>query len=106
MGKAQSKETEEAQTDGASTMTRAIARGRVYLVIRYPKSAEEFDGETMFTDDQFRYLMLELQKVSMKCANNAKLDGIISRATYSTYTDTYTHPRGLLSVMNILKSDE
>ena len=70
MGKSQSKEPEDAETDGASTMTRAIARGRVYLVLRYPKSAEEFDGETMFTDDRFRYLMLELQKVSMKYANN------------------------------------
>ena len=88
MGKAQSKETEEAQTDGASTMTRAIARGRVYLVLRYPKSAEEFDGETMFTDDQFRYLMLELQKVSMKYANNTKLDGIVRWTTFNTYTDT------------------
>ena len=68
MGKAQSKETEEVETDGGSTMTRAIARGRIYLVLRYPKSAEEFDGETMFTDDQFRYLMLELQKVSVNCA--------------------------------------
>lgn len=66
MGKGQSKEPEEVQTDGASTMTRAIARGRVYLVLRYPKSAEEFNGETLFTDDQFRYLMLELQKVSTK----------------------------------------
>ena len=71
MGKSQSKEPEEAETDGGtSTMTRAIARGRVYIVLRYPKSAEEFDGETMFTEDQFRYLMLELQKVSMMYANN------------------------------------
>ena len=70
MGKSQSKEAEEADlTDGTSTMTRAIARGRVYLVLRYPKSAEEFDGETMFTEDQFRYLMLELQKVSTMYAN-------------------------------------
>ena len=63
MGKGQSKETEEDQVDGASTMTRAIARGRVYVILRYPKSAEDCGGETMFTDDQFRHLMLELQKV-------------------------------------------
>ena len=63
MGKGQSKESEEDQVDGASTMTRAIARGRVYVVLRYPKSVEDFSGETMFTDDQFRHLMLELQKV-------------------------------------------
>ena len=63
MGKSQSKELEEDRVDGASTMTRAIARGRVYVVLRYPKSAENMDGETMFNDDQFRYLMSELQKV-------------------------------------------
>ena len=70
MGKSQSKEPEEDEKDGTSTMTRAIARGRVYLILRYPKSAEEFDGETTFTEDQFRYLMLELQKVSMMYAND------------------------------------
>ncbi len=70
MGKSQSKEAEETDlTDGTSTMTRAIARGRIYLVLRYPKSVEEFDGETMFTEDQFRHLMLELQKVSTMYAN-------------------------------------
>ena len=63
MGKGQSKESEEDQLDGASTMTRAIARGRVYVIVRYPKSAEDFGEGTMFTDDQFRHLMLELQKV-------------------------------------------
>ena len=66
MGKTQSKESEEDQIDGASTMTRAIARGRVYLVLRYPRSAEDFESETTFTDGQFRYLMTELQKV-LKC---------------------------------------
>lgn len=65
MGKTQSKESEEDQIDGASTMTRAIARGRVYLILRYPKSAENFEGETMFNDGQFRHLMSELQKVSV-----------------------------------------
>ena len=67
MGKSQSKESEEDHVDGhgASTMTRAIARGRVYVVLRYPKSAEDFGGETMFSDDQFRYLMSELQKVNV-----------------------------------------
>ena len=63
MGKGQSKESEEDHVDGATTMTRAIARGRVYVILRYPKSAEDFDGETMFSEAQFRYLMSELQKV-------------------------------------------
>ena len=65
MGKSQSKESEEDHVDGASTMTRAIARGRVYVILRYPKSAEDFGGETMFSEDQFRYLMSELQKVNV-----------------------------------------
>lgn len=78
MGKAHSKESEEDQVDGASTMTRAIARGRVYLILRYPKSAEDFDGETMFTEDQFRYLMSDLQKVGTIANMMGRMSPVVS----------------------------
>ncbi len=42
---------------------RAIARGRVYVLVHYPKEVERFGG-TQFADESFRGLLAELQKVA------------------------------------------
>lgn len=48
--------------DGSSTMTRAIARGRIYVVVRYPNAVEKLEG-TSFIDDNFRELLTDMQLV-------------------------------------------
>ena len=48
--------------DGNSTMTRAIARGRVYVIISYPGSVLTLE-KTAFNDAQFRDLLMALQEV-------------------------------------------
>lgn len=52
------------EVEGSSTMVRAIARGRVYVAIRYPRTVEKLPG-TLFNDDQFRSVLTELQQVSV-----------------------------------------
>ncbi len=56
------------QTDGAggnnSTMARAIAKGRVYVIISYPHSVIGYEG-VAFNDSQFRELLMALQEVCM-----------------------------------------
>ena len=49
------------QTDGTGTL-RAIARGRVYVIINYPYVIESME-ETQFNDVQLRQLLADLQKV-------------------------------------------
>ena len=44
---------------------RAIAKGRLYVILHYPKEVDEREG-TEFNDDSFRQLLAELQKVSLK----------------------------------------
>lgn len=51
------------EVEGNSTMVRAIARGRVYVAIRYPRSVDSLKG-TLFNDPQFRVILTELQQVS------------------------------------------
>ena len=53
------------EVEGSSTMVRAIARGRVYVAIRYPSSVKRLTG-TQFNDEQFRSVLTELQQVSEK----------------------------------------
>ena len=43
-------------------MARAIARGRVYVIINYPAIVDTLD-DVAFNDEQFRELMLTLQEV-------------------------------------------
>lgn len=64
MGNKQSRalEKEPAATDNGKTQLRAIARGRVYVVINYPRGVHDLDT-TRFSDEQFRQLLAELQKV-------------------------------------------
>ncbi len=52
------------QTDGqgSSTMTRAIARGRVYVIIKYPSSVLGYE-HAAFNNSQFRELLMALQEV-------------------------------------------
>ena len=50
--------------DGTSTMARAIARGRVYVILRYPKAAERVEGAS-FNEEQFREILAALQQVSL-----------------------------------------
>ena len=49
-------------TEGSSTMVRAIARGRVYVAIRYPAAVETLAG-TLFNEHQFREVLANLQQV-------------------------------------------
>lgn len=49
--------------DGNSTIARAIARGRVYVILRYPAAVNKLGG-THFDDDKFRELLSGLQQVS------------------------------------------
>ncbi len=53
------------QTDGPgnSTLARAIARGRVYVIITYPSSVLGCE-QTAFSNSQFRELLMALQEVS------------------------------------------
>ncbi len=51
------------EVEGNSTMVRAIARGRVYVAIRYPMSVESLAG-TLFNEHQFREILSSLQQVS------------------------------------------
>ena len=56
-----SRQDYDVDQDGTGTL-RAIARGRVYVIIRYPYVVESIE-DTQFTDDYFRELLLDLQKV-------------------------------------------
>ncbi len=49
---------------GNSTMARAIAKGRVYVIISYPHSVIGYEG-VAFNDSQFRELLMALQEVCM-----------------------------------------
>ena len=64
MGKTHSKQAVdfEQNGEGNSTMARAIARGRVYVIINYPAIVDTLD-DVAFNDEQFRELMLTLQEV-------------------------------------------
>ena len=42
---------------------RTIARGRIYVAVRYSAAVEEMEG-TLFNENQFRSALLELQQVS------------------------------------------
>ena len=44
-------------------MVRAIARGRVYVAIRYPRAVETLTG-ALFNEHQFREVLTDLQQVS------------------------------------------
>ena len=48
--------------EGNSTIVRAIARGRVYVIIRYPQAVDE---GTFFREQQFRESLIELQQVKV-----------------------------------------
>ena len=66
MGKGASKvsqDLEHLDGDGTTTITRAIARGRVYVILRYPREVETLE-DTSFSDDQFRELLGDIQKVA------------------------------------------
>ena len=56
-----SRQDYDVDQDGTGTL-RAIARGRVYVIIRYPYVVESIE-DTQFSDDHFRELLLDLQKV-------------------------------------------
>lgn len=51
------------EVEGTSTLARAIARGRVYVIVRYPISVEKLEG-TLFNEHQFREILSDLQQVS------------------------------------------
>ncbi len=48
--------------DGNSTLARAIARGRVYVIIRYPHAIESLE-QVCFNDLQFKEILQDLQQV-------------------------------------------
>ena len=58
--------TGEAKQDEVETSNtaRAIARGRIYVVIRYPNVVEKLEG-TLFNEHQFREVLSRLQQVSI-----------------------------------------
>ena len=61
--RAQASRQEAATQNGEGTATlRAIARGRVYVVINYPPEVEQLEG-TRFNEDSYDGLLAELQKV-------------------------------------------
>ena len=67
MGKTQSKQGAidvDQNVDGNSTMARAIARGRVYVIINYPAIVDTLE-DVIFNDEQFRELLLALQEVTL-----------------------------------------
>ena len=51
------------EDEGSSTLARAIARGRVYIIMRYPIAVEKLEG-TLFNEHQFRDILSDLQQVS------------------------------------------
>ena len=53
--------------DGNATVARAVARGRVYVIVRYPQVVEKL--ETHFTDDNLRKILAHLQQVSINHMN-------------------------------------
>ena len=59
---------------------RAIAKGRVYVLVHYPQEADEAEG-TQFNSDQFAQLLAELQQVS--CVNQLAARGVGFAATCS-----------------------
>ena len=56
-------ETHSDEVEGTSTTARAIARGRVYVIVRYPVAVEHLEG-TLFNEHQFQKLLSHLQRVS------------------------------------------
>lgn len=54
------------QIEGNSTLARAIARGRVYVILRYPLAVETLEG-TLFNEHQFRDVLSDLQQVCEDC---------------------------------------
>ena len=50
--------------DNGQAQVRAIAKGRLYVILHYPREADEREG-TEFTDESFKELLSELQKVSL-----------------------------------------
>jgi hypothetical protein len=50
------------EIERTSTMARAIARGRVYVILRYPKAVEKLEG-TSFNEEKFREILHALQQV-------------------------------------------
>lgn len=61
--KSSSNELPKEPVDGNSTIARAIARGRIYVIIRYPAAVEKLEG-TLFNEHQFRDTLADLQQVS------------------------------------------
>ena len=64
MGNKSSNSLPAEPVDGESTIARAIARGRVYVIVRYPAAVENLEG-TLFNEHQFRDALSELQQVSL-----------------------------------------
>ena len=60
--KASSETVAKEDVEGNSTMVRAIARGRVYVAMRYPEAVEKLEG-TLFNEHQFREILTDLQQV-------------------------------------------
>ena len=65
MGSRHSKASEPVTlpSDNGQVQARAIARGRVYVVVNYPAAVESL-GNTQFTDGSFVELLAALQKVT------------------------------------------
>ena len=61
-GKSSKARVDTEQTDGASTIARAIARGRVFVSIRYPQDVANME-DASFTTEHFRHLLIQLQQV-------------------------------------------
>lgn len=60
--KSSSENLPEVPVDGNSTIARAIARGTVYVIVRYPIAVEKLEG-TLFNEHQFRDVLADLQQV-------------------------------------------
>lgn len=57
----------DVESNGQSAV-RAIAKGRIYVVIRYPRQVEEEDDGPQFDSMHFRELLAALQEVSITMA--------------------------------------
>ena len=55
--------TQSTANDNGQPQIRAIAKGRLYVILHYPREVDEREG-TEFTDETFRQLLAELQQVS------------------------------------------
>ena len=85
----------DVQNDGlerTSTMARAIARGRVYVILRYPIAVEKLEG-TLFNEDQFREVLSHLQQVSMQGYHEQPMRNSLIFVGYANYlTATFYCP--------------